>query len=90
MISSMSRKGDYWDNSVAESFFSTLKIKRIFDSIYRTREEARAEIIDCIEMFYNNKRRHSYLGCLSPNDFEKIAVLKKQLKKLSVLLDHIR
>jgi transposase InsO family protein len=77
MISSMSRRGDCWDNSVAESFFSTLKIERIFDSVYRTREEARAEIIDYIEMFYNSKRRHSYLGYLSPNDFEKMAVLKK-------------
>jgi len=77
MISSMSRKGDCWDNSVAESFFSTLKIERVFDSVYRTREEARADIIDYIEMFYNSKRRHSYLGYLSPNDFEKLAVLKK-------------
>ena len=77
MISSMSRKGDCWDNSVAESFFSTLKIERVFDSVYRTREEARADIIDYIEMFYNSKRRHSYLGYLSPMDFEKMAVLKK-------------
>jgi putative transposase len=77
MISSMSRKGDCWDNSVAESFFSTLKIEHVFDSVYRTREVARAEIIDYIEMFYNSKRRHSYLGYLSPMDFEKMAVLKK-------------
>lgn len=77
MISSMSRKGDCWDNSVAESFFSTLKRERIFDAVYRTREEARTDIIDYIEMFYNSKRRHSYLGYLSPMDFEKMAVLKK-------------
>jgi putative transposase len=77
MISSMNRKGDCWDNSVAESFFSTLKKERIFDSVYRTREEARSEIIDYIEMFYNSKRRHSYLSYRSPMDFEKMAALKK-------------
>ncbi len=77
MLSSMSRKGDCWDNSVAESFFSTLKIERVFDSVYRTREEARRDIVDYIEMFYNSKRRHSYLGYLSPMDFEKLSVMKK-------------
>jgi len=77
MLSSMSRKGDCWDNSVAESFFGTLKIERVFDSVYRTREEARGDIIDYIEMFYNSKRYHSYLGYLSPMDFEKLSVMKK-------------
>jgi putative transposase len=77
MISSLSRKGDCWDNSVAENFFTTLKRERVFDSVYSRREEARAEIIDYIEMFYNSKRRHSYLGYLSPMDFEKMAVFKK-------------
>lgn len=77
MVSSMSRKGDCWDNSVAESFFSTLKKERVFDTVYKTREEARGDIIDYIEMFYNSWRRHSYLGYLSPMDFEKMSVMKK-------------
>lgn len=77
MLSSMSRKGDCWDNSVAESFFGTLKIERVFDSGYRTRGDARTDIIDYIEMFYNSNRRHSYLGYLSPMDFENMAIMKK-------------
>lgn len=77
LLSSMSRRGDCWDNSVAESFFGSLKIERIFDSVYKTRKEARKDIIDYIEMFYNSKRRHSYLGYLSPMDFEKLSVMKK-------------
>lgn len=77
MLSSMSRKGDCWDNSVAESFFGSLKIERVFDSIYRTREEARRDVVDYIEMFYNSKRLHSYLGYLSPKQFEKRMALKK-------------
>ena len=63
--------------SVAESFFGSLKMERVFDSPYRTREEARRDIVDYIEMFYNTKRRHSYLGYLSPKDFEKMMALKK-------------
>jgi putative transposase len=77
MLSSMSRKGDCWDNSVAESFFASLKIERVFDSVYRTRAEARRDIVDYIEMFYNSKRRHSYLGYLSPKEFEKRMAFKK-------------
>jgi putative transposase len=77
ILSSMSRKGDCWDNSVAESFFGSLKMERVFDSTYRTREEARRDIVDYIEMFYNTKRRHSYLGYLSPKDFEKMMAFKK-------------
>jgi transposase InsO family protein len=77
MISSMSRKGDCWDNSVAESFFGSLKVERVFDSIYKTREDARRDIVDYIEMFYNSRRRHSYLGYLSPKEFEEKMLLKK-------------
>lgn len=58
MLSSMSRKGDYWDNAVAESFFGRLKIGRIFFAEDKTRDEARLDIIDYIEMFYNSKQRH--------------------------------
>ena len=77
MLSSMSRKGDCWDNSVAESFFGSLKTERVFDAVYRTRDDARRDIIDYIEMFYNSNRRHSYLGYLSPKDFEERMALKK-------------
>jgi len=61
MRSSMSRKGDCWDNAVAESFFGTLKTERVFFAECKTREEARADIVDYIEMDYNSRRRHSYL-----------------------------
>ena len=77
MKSSMSRRGDCWDNSVAESFFGSLKTERVFGSSYLTREEAKRDVIDYIEMFYNSRRRHSYLGYLSPNEFEKEMELKK-------------
>ena len=68
---SMSRKGDCWDNAVAESFFHTLKVELIHGTIYNTRQEARTAIFEYIEVFYNRQRRHSYLGYLSPIDFEK-------------------
>ena len=70
MISSMSRKGDCWDNAVAESFFASLKTERAFYRKYRTRDEARQDIVNYIEMFYNSKRLHSSLGYLSPRDFD--------------------
>lgn len=72
MTCSMSRKGDCWDNAVAESFFSKLKTERVFFADYRTRDEARRDIVDYIEMFYNSRRRHSYLGNVSPRRFEEI------------------
>lgn len=77
MISSMSRKGNCWDNAVAESFFGSLKTERVFFSSYRTREDARRDIVDYIEMFYNSNRRHSYLGYVSPKEFEELWLLKK-------------
>jgi transposase InsO family protein len=77
MISSMSRKGNCWDNSVAESFFGHLKTERVFFTNYKTREEARKDIVDYIEMFYNSRRRHSYLGYVSPMEFEESRLLKK-------------
>jgi len=70
---SMSRRGNCYDNAVAESFFSSLKKERIGRHIYHTREEARSDIFDHIEVFYNKKRRHSYLGQVSPYEFEKAA-----------------
>ncbi len=67
---SMSRSGNCWDNAAMESFFSSLKIERVSRKIYRTRDEARADIFDYVERFYNPKRRHSTIGYLSPMEFE--------------------
>ncbi len=72
---SMSRQGDVWDNSAMESFFSSLKIERVYRRRYRTRDEARADVFDYIERFYNPRRRHSTLGYVSPAAFEKAAGL---------------
>lgn len=70
LIPSMSRRGNCYDNAVAESFFSSLKKEKIKKRIYKTREMARADIFDYIEMFYNRIRRHSYLNGMSPEAFE--------------------
>ena len=67
-----SRKGDCWDNAAMESFFASLKKERIYTkSRYRTRDEARADIFEYIERFYNPQRRHSTLGQVSPVEFER-------------------
>ncbi|MHC1807319.1 IS3-like element ISEc15 family transposase [Klebsiella pneumoniae] len=71
LVPSMSRRGNCWDNAVAESFFSSLKKERIRKRIYKTRDMARADIFDYIEVFYNRNRRHSHLGGVSPEAFEK-------------------
>ncbi|TXG82708.1 MAG: IS3 family transposase [Sphingomonadales bacterium] len=70
---SMSRSGNVWDNAAMESFFSSLKTERIARKTYRSRNQARADLFDYIERFYNPTRRHSTLGYLSPIDFEKQA-----------------
>ena len=70
---SMSRSGNVWDNAAMESFFSSLKTERIARKTYRTRNQAKAEVFDYIERFYNTTRRHSTLGYLSPMDFERQA-----------------
>ena len=67
---SMSRRGNCHDNAVAESFFNLLKREGIRRRTYRKREEARQDVFDCIEMFYNPKRKHARNGMLSPVDFE--------------------
>jgi transposase InsO family protein len=69
----MSRKGDGLDNAVAERFFGSVKRERTSKRYYRTRQEARDDIIDYIEMCSNSWRKHSYLGYVSPNASEKIA-----------------
>jgi putative transposase len=73
MVPSMSRKGDPYDNAVAESFFKTLKVELVYRRRFRTRLEAKAAVVEYIELFYNSQRRHSSLGYLSPNDYEKQA-----------------
>jgi putative transposase len=70
---SMSRSGNVWDNAAMESFFSSLKTERVSRKVYRTRAQARADVFDYIECFYNPTRRHSTLGYLSPIDFERQA-----------------
>ena len=72
---SMSRSGNVWDNSVMESFFSSLKTERTAGKVYRTRDQAKADVFDYIERFYNPRRRHSTLGYVSPAEFEMNAKL---------------
>ena len=68
---SMSRRGNCHDNAVAESFFQLLKRERIRRKTYATREDARADVFEYIEMFYNPKRKHTNNGMLSPVEFER-------------------
>ncbi len=68
---SMSRRGNCHDNAVAESFFQLLKRERIRRKVYTTREEARSDIFDYIELFYNSKRRHGFNNQLSPIEYEE-------------------
>ena len=75
LVASMSRKGNCWDNAAMESFFSSLKTERTARKTYRTRNDARADVFDYIERFYNPKRRHSTIGYMSPMDFEMKAGL---------------
>ncbi len=72
LVPSMSRRGNCWDNAVAESFFSSLKKERVKRRIYATRDDARSDVFDYIEGFYNRVRRHSHLDQLSPMDFEQL------------------
>jgi putative transposase len=77
MTVSMSRKGNCWDNSVMERFWGSLKSERTDGITYTTREEAKADIINYIEIFYNSKRLHSTLGYLSPMQFENQFLLNE-------------
>ena len=72
---SLSRSGNVWDNAAMESFFSSLKVERVAGKTYRTRDQARADVFDYIERFYNPRRRHSTIGYLSPMEFEQRARL---------------
>jgi transposase InsO family protein len=75
---SMSRKGDCWDNAVAESFFKSIKTEMIYHCKFKTRKEAKLAVFEYIEIWYNRKRKHSTLGYLSPEEYEK------QLLNLSI------
>ena len=69
----MSRKGNCWDNAVAESFFRTLKEELVYQQRYKTRDDAKQSIFEYIEVFYNQQRLHSSLGYMSPSQFERVA-----------------
>jgi putative transposase len=69
-ITSMSRKGDCWDNACAESFFHTLKTELVYFYRYKTRAEAKLSVFEYIEVFYNRYRLHSSLGYKSPYSYE--------------------
>lgn len=79
-IQSMSRKGNCWDNAVAESFFSTLKTELIHNEKFKTKKEAETKIFDYVEIFYNRQRLHSTLNYLTPEEFEMLE--QKDQKKL--------
>jgi len=74
---SMSRRGNCWDNAVAESFFSSLKKKRIKKRIYQNRDIATADISEYIDLFYNQTRRHRHLSGVSPEEFEAAALRRR-------------
>jgi putative transposase len=75
IVCSMSRSGNVWDNAAMESFFSSLKTERIGRRVYHSRDEARADVFDYIERFYNIVPRHSTIAYLSPVEFEEKVAL---------------
>lgn len=79
MLASMSRKGNCWDNATSESFFNSLKNERVHGTRYETRDAARADIFEYIEVFYNRIRRHSSINGVSPVSFYE-TWLKQQSK----------
>ena len=75
ITASMSRKGNCWDNACVESFFGTLKRELVYHRHYATRDEAKQDIFEYIEVFYNRMRRHSTLGYHSPAEYEARAAV---------------
>jgi transposase InsO family protein len=73
----MSRKGNCWDNAVAESFFHTLKVELVHDERFKTRREAMAAVFEYMEVFYDRQRNHSALGGLTPADFEEVDLRRR-------------
>lgn len=80
MRSSMSRKGNCWDNAPTESFFNSLKNERVYTTRYRTHQEDKADLFEYIEVFYNRSRRHSSLGLISPRQFLQNWIKAQQMK----------
>jgi len=78
IVCSMSRKGNCWDNAVMERFYHSLKSEQVYYADYQTPDEARKDIVDYIEMFYNSCRAHSYLGYISPNEYESVQQMLPQ------------
>ena len=78
LICSMSRKGNCWDNAVVESFFGSLKNEWLQKKIYPTTEEARKDIFNYIEVFYNRRRRHVSLGYVSPVAYEEMYEMNQE------------
>jgi len=78
IIQSMSRKGNCWDNAVAESFFKTMKTEMVYHRTFKTKKQAYLEIFEYIEAWYNRKRSHSSLGYLTPVDVEHMIMNKKR------------
>ena len=76
---SMSRKGNCWDNAVAESFFHTLKTELVYHEIYETRAQANQSILEYIEVFYNRERIHSTNNNLSPVEYENKMMLLNEI-----------
>jgi transposase InsO family protein len=75
ILCSMSRKGNCWDNAVMESFYRTLKVELIYLKKYETRMEAKRDIFEYIEIFYNRERLHSSIGYNSPEEYEKMTMV---------------
>jgi putative transposase len=75
VVCTMSRSEHVWDNAAMEGFVSSLKTERAARKLYRTRDEAKADVFDYVERFYNPRRRHSTIGYLSPMEFERKAGL---------------
>lgn len=71
VIRSMSRKGNCWDNAVAESFFKTLKAECVYQNKFINKQQAAVIVFEYIEVWYNRKRQHSALGYVSPTEFEE-------------------
>nr|ALV86785.1 transposase [uncultured bacterium P11N2] len=83
MVCPMSRKGNCWDNAPTESFFNSLKNERVHGACYRTKAEAKADLFDYIEPFYNRKRKHSTLGYASPKQFLETWFSNQHAKELA-------
>jgi putative transposase len=81
VVCSMSRKGNCWDNAVAESFFATLKTECVHARRFATKAEAREVIFDFVEVFYNRGRRHSTIGYMTPVEFEMKFIEERKLRE---------